>query len=152
MGIGSSISESKSPFFQCSRQISSIFNDLLLEFLKRFCAGDVEGHRHCRKFVDVRPALLAWKDGRVDLLGFFLVSRDDDSPPWTTDRLVGRESRYVSNSHRSGIDTRNGHSGRMGDIGQEYGPNRVGNLSEFEPVRSPGIGGVSSDDHLRSRF
>ena len=46
-------------------------------------------------------------------------------------------------------DTRSNHAGDVGDVGQQTGTNRIGNLAKTHPVGNPRIGGIPGYDHLR---
>ena len=60
------------------------------------------------------------------------------------------ESDHISIANRTGILSGDDHSRGMSDVSQEYGSYSIGNVSEPLPINGPGIGGVTSNYHLRS--
>ncbi len=123
----------------------AVCQDLLLQLAKLIGGRQLEGHGLGGDRVHVGPALLSGEDRPIQLHGKRLKVGDGDRPPRTAKRFMGSKGHHVGDPNRRRQHAGRDRPGDVGDVGQQIGADRLGDLLEAVPIWCPGVGGVAGD-------
>ena len=146
------VGDGQAAFLELVCHGDGVLDGLLLQDLELGRARQFEGQRQRGKDVDVRSALFAGEDRLVDQLPQFLVGGHDDRAARTVQGLVRGRGDDVRIADGRGDDSSRHQAADVGNVRQQVGAHRVGDLAVFLPVGNPRVGGIAGDDHLRLVF
>ena len=152
MVLAAATDDANAPPGELLGQTGRILDDALLQGAKLVGVGQLQRHRQRGDGVQMRPALLAGKDGAIQLAGDVALVSHQHGPARPAQALVGGRGDDVGYADRAGMYPRGHQSGNVGDVGQQIGPGLVGNLAETPPVDDFGVGRETRDDDLRPGF
>jgi len=98
--------------------------------------------------MDMRTALFSGEDRAVNFARCRSILGDNTGAARSAQGFVRGKGNDVSKPDRAGNCLPGDQTGNMGDIRQQDGANRIGNLAEPFPVRNPWVGGVAGNDDL----
>jgi len=126
-----------------------IFDNLALVFPERLGLGLLQGHRLCGDDVHQGSALHSRKDLRVQGLGEVALA-EDQSAAGTAQGLMGGHRDELAAGHRRRMKTGGDQTADMGDVGEDEGPDLIGNDTELFIIDRSRVGACADDDHLRA--
>jgi hypothetical protein len=144
--IGAAAGDTQVARGECAGECFRIGHDLMLEAAELLRLRQAKRDGQAGELVDVRAALEAGEDGAIDPLCQARVGCQDAPASWAAERLVGAEGDDVGVPQRGRERTGDDHPRHVGDVGQEVGPDPIGDLAELFPVGDARVSGVTSDD------
>ena len=150
MGISAAISQGETLPLKCRGEVAGVTDNTPLQSVEFQGLGDPESHCHSCELLYMGTSLLTGENCGFYTRCCFGICGQDHRSTRTADGLVSSEGDCVGNAHRRGMHASDNQSCGVGDVGHEECTHLVTDGAKSPPIRSPGIGSITSDHHLRS--